>query len=83
MPVKIHFLHWKTQKFLFSLHCLESFFTTFVHLYFPHIFTNQTVAVFLAEPVADTIAGVTTLTLFFQSISMFLNEQEEKVIDNQ
>lgn len=33
---------------------------------FPCLFTNQTAAVFLAEPVADTIAGITTLTLFFR-----------------
>lgn len=34
---------------------------------FPYVFTNQTAAVFLAEPVADTIAGITTFTFFFRT----------------
>ncbi|MGM9649753.1 MAG: hypothetical protein ACI3XY_07315 [Butyricicoccaceae bacterium] len=31
----------------------------------PALISNQTAAVFLAEPIADALAAMTTLTLFF------------------
>lgn len=42
----------------------------------PHFFENKVMAVFLAEPVADTLAVCTTATLFFISFRKLLRSQD-------
>lgn len=42
----------------------------------PHFFENKVMAVFLAEPVADTLAVCTTATLFFISFRKLLRDQD-------
>ena len=42
----------------------------------PHFFADQTMAVFLAEPVADVLAVLTTVTLFTLTFRKTLRELE-------
>ena len=42
----------------------------------PHFFENKTFAVFLAEPVADTLAVATTVTLFFTQFRKLMRKME-------
>lgn len=42
----------------------------------PHFFENKVFAVFLAEPVADTIAAATTVTLFFLTFRRLSRQME-------
>lgn len=42
----------------------------------PHLMENQVYAVFTAEPIADTIAVLTTVTLFFFSFRKLMREME-------
>ena len=43
----------------------------------PHFLSNQVNAVFLAEPIADTIAVLTTVTLFYLEFKKLLKSQKE------
>ena len=42
----------------------------------PHFFADKTFAVFLAEPVADTLAVTTTVTLFFTQFRKLMKKME-------
>lgn len=42
----------------------------------PNFFSNKVFAVFLAEPVSDTIAVCTTVTLFFATVWRLINKKE-------
>ncbi len=44
----------------------------------PHFFSDQVFAVFLAEPIADTIAVLTTLTLFIINFKKLLKHMESE-----
>ncbi len=46
-------------------------------LLLPHFFDDKVFAVFLAEPIADVIAAVTTGTLFFTHLSRILSDREK------
>lgn len=44
----------------------------------PNFFADKAMAVYLAEPIADTIAVITTATLFFRNFKKILREMREK-----
>ena len=49
----------------------------------PHFFSDQVFAVFLAEPIADTIAVLTTLTLFIINFKKLLKHMESEEPDSE
>ena len=42
----------------------------------PHFFTNKVFAVFLAEPVSDILAALTTTIVFFTQLNRILNKKQ-------
>lgn len=63
----------KTSLFLA---CLRKIFLLLPLIYLlPHFFTDQVFAVFLAEPVADCIAVLTTCTMFYRFYKKTLKEE--------
>ncbi len=47
----------------------------------PHLVSDPVFGVFLAEPIADTLAAVTTGTLFFTRLPRILREREETLAE--